>query len=177
METRMTGFAVIVLAVLSGCSSREKQEQNMGLVGVARAQLTERADDPKIGEPCDPQKDGWIRPQLTTEEAADEARARTGKPQFVVPRRSGVIASTKQLPKGTKYCLAGVPYPDGYMTATCRSDANCPDGALCSKGGLCRKSCSADSDCASGSVCTGGQSDRVRFCQCVECIEKAFHRD
>jgi hypothetical protein len=69
-------------------------------------------------------------------------------------------------------CLAGGPWPGGFCTVLCDTDANCPENARCvdEDGGVCAFSCTADPDCSflgAGYTCqdrdshTGGAQVKV----------------
>ena len=191
METDPKRVFIFVLLVLSGCAG-DKREPVGSDVGLKREQLTapeggtaaqagrpgqrvpDQADsEPGIGEPCDRTKDGWQRPQFGTQEAVDRASEARGTVPHQVPRASDEITDVIDMPLGTKYCLVGISYPKGYMTATCRADADCPDKARC-VGNLCRRPCDNDSECEGRSRCYGAPGS-VRFCSCGDCVRDLLH--
>jgi hypothetical protein len=69
---------------------------------------------------------------------------------------------------GQAWCMGGLGYPDGYVTARCESDDDCPSESVCD-GQLCRAPCQSDADCALPLDCSGPKLDAEHAeCRCGE---------
>src|SRR5438105_2310220 len=113
----------VLFLLLSSCESMGSDGQ--GSIAATRSGL---AATGLIGSACIA-SDGWQRDPLTS--LANAGAMGTAQEPIVVSVRALAIRQVDRhnVAPGTKYCIPKSPaYPNGYLTANCRTDADCSEG-------------------------------------------------
>jgi hypothetical protein len=154
-STGASPWGGVLILVLTSCDSMGSGGQSS--IAATRSGLAAAGI---IGSACTA-SDGWQRDPSMSQ--GDSGASAMVQQPVVVSLRGLAIGQVDRhnVAPGIKYCIPKSPaYPDGYLTANCRTDSDCSEG-YCSDG-QCRMACIADRDCRAPSRCVGGSH---KFCR------------